>query len=388
MRPSLRRQVSTSATALVIVLLPWTIQCGDEPAAGATLSGPAAGGGASPSAPSPAGEAAEATSGGSRAPALDGGRRAEPSDPGSAGAARGGAGGSPAAEAGSGDDAAAAGGPAGEPDAGTTAAAGADAPAPSGGTAVTPSAGLPAITDIAADGPFTATTVNGTGPNGGYTLFHPQPLGQDGFKHPYVTWGNGATTTPELFTLLPRLATHGFVVIASNNAFVTSAEMSAGLDWLEAENQRADSALYQQLDSARVASLGYSLGSLGTFEIAADPRLKTTVHISGGAMEKSVVPNLRNPAAFFCGDSSDIANENCVSDFELATVPVFFGVFPGDHLGILGAFAPQIDAATTAWLRWRLMGDASLDAMFVGPECTLCTNGMWTVKQKDLDVAP
>jgi hypothetical protein len=105
-------------------------------------------------------------------------------------------------------------------------------------------------------------------------------------------------------------------------------------------------------------------------------------------MNKAVVPNLRNPAAFLCGDDSDIAHANCETDFEMAKVPVFYGVFPGGHLGILGANAAQINKAATAWLRWRLMHDTSLDPMFVGPECTLCKDSAWVVKQKELDVAP
>jgi len=242
--------------------------------------------------------------------------------------------------------------------------------------------------DPAKAGPYMAATKSATGPNGGYTLYHPAQLAPDGLKNPILTWGNGATTIPSLYTLLPHLATHGFVVIACDNSFVTGAELKAGIDWLIAENGRMGSELYQKLDVEAVGSFGYSLGSLGTFEIAADPRLKTTVHISGGAMDKSVVPNLRNPAAFFCGDPSDIAHENCESDFALAKVPVFYGVFPGDHFGILAAFADQINTATTAWLRWRLMHDQTQEKTFVGPDCALCKDASWTVKQRDFAVAP
>jgi hypothetical protein len=134
--------------------------------------------------------------------------------------------------------------------------------------------------------------------------------------------------------------------------------------------------------------MGYSLGSLGTFEIAGDPRLTTTVHISGGAMDKAVVPNLKKAAAFFCGDPSDVAHDNCESDFEMAKVPVFYGVFPGEHLGILGTNTLQINTAAAAWLRWRLQSDTTIASWFVGPDCMLCKDSKWTVKQKDFDTAP
>jgi hypothetical protein len=260
-----------------------------------------------------------------------------------------------------------------------------DAGSPAGGSGGSSGGGrFPEVSSLTAEGPFTVTTETASGPNGGYTLHYPAMLGMNGLKHPFVTWGNGATTVPALFPMLQHLASHGFVVIASNNAFVTGAELKAGLDWLEAENARGGSEFYQKLDPTKLASFGYSLGSLGTFEIADDPRLVTTVHISGGAMDKSVVPNLRNPAAFLCGDPSDIAHANCESDFELAQVPVFYGVFPGEHLGILGAFEQQIREATTGWLRWKLMGEESRAPMFTGPDCTLCKDERWTVKQKNL----
>jgi hypothetical protein len=265
---------------------------------------------------------------------------------------------------------------------------GADAGMPQEDAATPPGPQFPSVADPGAEGPFAAVTIQNSGPGGGYTVYHPDELAPDGLLHPLLTWGNGATTTPGLFPLLPHLATHGFVVIASNNSFVTGQEMIAGIDWLIEENERAESTFYQKLDPSQVASFGYSLGSLGTFEIAADPRIRTTVHISGGAMDKAVVPNLKNPAAFFCGDASDIAHDNCESDFELAMVPVFYGVFPGDHLGILGSHTDQITHAVTGWLRWRLMHDASFEPMFVGADCSLCSGGDWLVKQKDFDVAP
>ena len=247
----------------------------------------------------------------------------------------------------------------------------------------------PAISDFGMNGAFKPITKTSSGPMNVYTLFYPEELGRDGRKHPIITWGNGATSTPDQFTLLPLLASQGYFVIAANNAFVTSAEMKSGIDWAIAENERQGGDFFGKLDPTKVASMGWSLGSLGTFEIAADPRIVTTVHISGGAMDKSVVPNLRHPAAFFCGDPSDIAHDNCESDFEMAKVPVFYGVFPGDHFGIVSTnFAPQINKATAAWLRWRLMGDASVANTFVGADCELCKDMTWTVKQRDFDTAP
>lgn len=292
----------------------------------------------------------------------------------------------------------------------TAAAGGAGGAAGSGGapgaspdSGTVPSTGpFPPVTDFTLDGPFQSQTVASSGPNGNYTVYLPSPLAPSGAKNPIVGWMSGGSTNPSLYPLLPRLATHGFVVVASNTVpgigqeVQLGQEIIAGIDWAIAENARQDSPLFEKLDTSKIASMGYSMGSLATFTIADDPRLTTTVHISGGNMVADRIKNLRAPAAFFCGipgDASctivsatcDIAAANCDTDFANATTPVFYGNFPGGHLGILTApNQVRITAAATAWLRWKLMSDETLAAMFVGDQCTLCSDPSWTVQEKSL----
>ncbi len=251
---------------------------------------------------------------------------------------------------------------------------------------------FPPVTDLIANGPYSAVTVDASGPNNAYTIYHPSELAPNGVKNPFVTWGNGMGTVPSMYTLLPHLASHGFVIIASNNIAVTPEEMRAGIDWLFAENDRSGSVFYQKLDTTKVASMGYSLGSDCTFKIADDPRLTTTVHISGGAFDKADTAKLRNPAIFLCGGqggdgyiTGDVARSNCDSDFDVSTVPTFYGTFDDGHLGILmSPYMEMIREAVTGWLRWQLMADESLKSMFVGAGCGLCQDPDWNVQQKDL----
>jgi hypothetical protein len=261
---------------------------------------------------------------------------------------------------------------------------------------------FPPVSDYSKDGPFMSQIVNNSGPNGNYTIYLPSPLAPNGAKNPIVGWMSGGSTTPSGYPLLPRLATQGFVVVASNTApgigqeVELGQEIIAGIDWAISENTRQGSAMFGKLDTTKIASMGYSMGSLATFTIANDPRLTTTVHISGGNMEADRIMNLHAPAAFFCGltgDSTcnilsttcDIAAANCDTDFMNATTPVFYGKFPGGHLGILTPpNADRIGAAAAAWLRWKLMGDASVASEFVGNQCTLCTDPNWKVQEKNI----
>jgi hypothetical protein len=89
------------------------------------------------------------------------------------------------------------------------------------------------ISDYGAPGPFQTMTMDGSGPDGMYTLVRPATLGENGFPHPIATWGNGITTTPSLYpVLLSTIASHGFVIVASDSSNVTPEMMTQGLDWL------------------------------------------------------------------------------------------------------------------------------------------------------------
>ncbi|HET8933095.1 MAG TPA: hypothetical protein VFN67_06650 [Polyangiales bacterium] len=276
--------------------------------------------------------------------------------------------------------------------------AGADTPAEPGSTST-----FPSVTDFTGNGPYASVTVTSTGPNNNYTVYHPKDLAPNGAKNPIVGWMSGGGTDPSLYPLLPLLATHGFVVVASNtipgigDEANLGKEIIAGIDWAIAENARDGSVFYQKLDTTELASAGYSMGSLATFQIAGDKRLTTTVHISGGNMAPDPIHNLHAPAAFLCGipgddtcdilsTTCDIAAANCDKDFAAATAPVFYGNFSNGHLGILTPpFQEQIQTEVVAWLRWQLMGDAAIKARFVGEQCGVCTDDRWKVQQKNLN---
>jgi hypothetical protein len=259
---------------------------------------------------------------------------------------------------------------------------------------------FPPVGDFAKDGPYKSSTLTGTGPNNGYTVYLPATLAPNGAKNPIVGWMSGGGTTHDLYPLLPRLATHGFVVVCADvvpgigDEAALGKQIIDGIDWLLAENMKSGSMFFDKLDATKIASMGYSMGSLATFTIANDPRLTTTVHISGGNMDPQRVNNLHAPAAFICGipgdascsildDTCDIAAVNCDTDFAGAKTPVFYVNFNGGHLGILvPPTEDPIGALATMWLRWKLMSDRSLDAKFLGDQCEVCKDATWKKVQR------
>lgn len=250
--------------------------------------------------------------------------------------------------------------------------------------------------DTSAKGPYTSVTINNTGPGNGYTVFHPMQLAPNGALNPIVAWGNGGFTTPVDYPLLPHLASHGFVVIASNNPVVTGPEVKSGIDWIIERNADASSPFNQKLDVKHIAGVGYSNGGLATLDNANDPRYVTIVIISGAntsdAGRTTNMPKLHTPIAYLC-TADDASSGNCAADYAEVKVPAFYGIMKGSvHTSVttllnLGdpAIMTRLSSATTAWLRWQLMGDMTFKATFVGSDCGLCKDSNWTVQpQKGL----
>ncbi|MGO9836371.1 MAG: hypothetical protein ACLP1X_19390 [Polyangiaceae bacterium] len=240
---------------------------------------------------------------------------------------------------------------------------------------------LPPITDYASSGPYATTTVDNTGPDGGYTVVQPTTLGANGFKHPIASWGNGITTTPATYpTLLNLIASNGVVVVASNSSSVTEADMAGGLQWMVQQNTA--SGQYQgKLDTSCLVSIGYSLGGGGAVDQGADPSVNANIvttiafHPAGGNGAGLKAPLLLMTSV---DDTVCVPATFVTPVYEASPVQTFYQTLqdagdPSDYGHIIVVFPSDPEyAPAMAWLRLWVYGDTGGMDYFWGSNAKSC----------------
>jgi hypothetical protein len=246
----------------------------------------------------------------------------------------------------------------------------------------TPTPTLPPVTSVTMDGPFTTTVDASAGPGRAGLVVRPTMLGANGLTHPIFIWGPGrGTRVRDYETFMRRIASHGFVVYSEISPTADGSEMLAAITWLISENERSESPYYQKLDESKIGVGGHSFGSNSAMTAASDPRVKAFIHTAGsGFRGAGKARNLRQPAAFICGQDDPIANvTDCRTDYMETSSPVFFTIVAGeDHLSTVSAGLPLV----VAWLRWHLGDESERKSMFIGTACDFCT-GVYTSQSKN-----
>jgi hypothetical protein len=240
--------------------------------------------------------------------------------------------------------------------------------------------------DPSMKGSFATVVENNVGPDMAFTMFRPMTLTK---KHPLITWGNGTGTTPNVYSfLLTHLASHGFVIIASNSmnvAMGTPPPMLQGVTWVGEQNADPMSPLYQHIDMDHVGATGHSQGAFATSSAAADPAVTVWAPIEGAR----AVRGQHGPGLLICGTmDTTVPCSGAMSAFTSATVPVMYAELKAaSHTNWFGGFGTvhPIVVIVTAWMRVHLMGDSALKPMFYGASCKYCSDDAWVIQQKMLD---
>ena len=235
-------------------------------------------------------------------------------------------------------------------------------------------------------------------------VFYPTLLGQNGFSHPVLTWGNGSFGTPDRYRyFLEHLASWGFVVVATRDEMTGSGKtMLDALDQLRIDERRPASVFHNKLALNRLGSLGHSQGAGGALNALIDstqPILTVIpIELPAHAWCLANLPTcadaskLRSGSVFFVDGSADVVISPPVQDPSVpgqesiagyyAAVPAGIDKLKGtllraDHNDIQGrpgctgvpvACCVGVNGYLgyiTAWLMDRLQGDVAVHAAFL-----------------------
>jgi Chlorophyllase enzyme len=211
-----------------------------------------------------------------------------------------------------------------------------------------------------------------------YTVFRPACM-KEGEKYPVITWGNGTCGQSGGYaTLLATVASHGFVVFASNSRWTDGGnnEMLKALDFAKAANEDKTSPLYQKLDLDKIGAMGHSQGASATANAGKDPRIKALILWNGAGT------SMDKPFLSVSGERDISANTpaSMAAAVDGATQPgawLFYhqvletGGSVTGHLTLMEQ-AERVTEPAIAWWKYILNDDPEAKKMFVGADCGLC----------------
>ena len=251
----------------------------------------------------------------------------------------------------------------------------------------------PADAAVGGSGPYPADYETSNGLTN-HTIYRPQTLPSE--RLPIFVWGNGgcAASGTAQVNFLREISSHGFLAIANGapngSGSTTSQMLTQSIDWAVAENSRQGSKYFGKLDTTKIAVGGFSCGGLEAYAVSNDPRVTTTTIFSSGLLNDADDYQLRRltkPIAYFVGGPSDIAYPNAIDDWGKlpSGLPAFMGNLNVGHGGTYDQTnGGEFGRVAVLYLKWRLKGDTTAGANFVGSNCGLCGNSQWQVQQKNL----
>jgi hypothetical protein len=261
---------------------------------------------------------------------------------------------------------------------------------------------------LAEAGPYAVTSEPAAGTQG-LVVFRPADLAAFPARDtlPVLVWGNGgcAIDSARYGGFLSTIASHGFLVLGTApvegapRRQATADDLRAGIDWAEAENARAGSPLNGKIATQQVAVMGQSCGGFLSVSLGADPRVDTIGVFNSGVQPANpgapagrfptmdALKDLHGPVLLVNGAERDFMTAASAATFDAINhVPAFYGARHGaGHTATV--FHPgggEYANVAANWLRYTFKNDRTAGAMFVGNDCSLCTNPNWDVKSKGL----
>jgi hypothetical protein len=214
-----------------------------------------------------------------------------------------------------------------------------------------------------------------------YTIFRPAEF-KEGELYPLIVWANGTCgATHGYAVLLSHLASHGYVVIASNSTWQatppTNNVQTRALDFAEQLNSDSSSILYQRLDLDRIGAAGHSQGAGATGTIASDPRVKALALWNAGTSAEKPFLNVSGDQ-----DTSETSPEEMATETEAAGQPGAWTYYRdildtgGSSTGhlVLMLQPDRVVDLNLAWWDYMLKGKPDARNQLIGDSCDFCSS--------------
>jgi hypothetical protein len=248
-----------------------------------------------------------------------------------------------------------------------------------------------------------------------YLVFHPSTL--DAFPKkdtlPLMVWGNGGCgfDGTRYSGFLTTIASHGFLVMTTvplegaARRQQNADDMRGAIAWAEKENARDGSPLKGKIALDKVAVMGQSCGGFLSITLGADPRVKTIGVFNSGVQTTppaaqakgkgggspqptpDALAKLHGPLLLINGHEPDFMMAQSLATFEAVNnLPAFYGARhnAGHTATVFHPGGGEYANVASNWLMWTFKGDKKAGKMFVGKNCSLCTNSNWDVKAKGI----
>jgi dienelactone hydrolase len=263
-------------------------------------------------------------------------------------------------------------------------------------------------------GPYQVASESAFG-SPGFHVYRPAAL--DAFPKkdslPVMVWGNGgcAINSTNFSGFLTTIASHGVLVVGTvpqegaTQRQETADDMRAAIDWAEKENVRAGSPLNGKIAMDKVAVMGTSCGGFLSITLGADSRVKTIGVFNSGVQDAApagqakgkgggspqptpdALPKIHGSVLLLNGGDVDFLMGASAATFEAINhVPAFYGSRhnAGHSATYFHPGGGEFANVASSWLSWTFKGDKKAGQMFVGKDCSLCTNSNWDVKSKGI----
>jgi hypothetical protein len=260
---------------------------------------------------------------------------------------------------------------------------------------------------LAIPGPYKVTSEAAFG-SPAHHVYRPEALEAFPKKDslPVMVWGNGgcAIDSTRYGGFLTTIASHGYVVLGTvpqegaARRQETADDVRAAIDWATKENARAESPLKGKIALDKVAVMGQSCGGFLSIQLGADPRVKTIGVFNSGVQEgksgaapggqptADALTKLHGPVLLINGEPDFMLAASSGTFDKIDNLPTFYGARhnAGHTATVFHPGGGEFANVASNWLNWTFKGDKQAGQMFVGKNCSLCTNSNWDVKSKGI----